>query len=184
MNLILHTTKIRYRILSQAYRNFIRANEEVLDVGCGNGIITKLIQDDFQTNITGCDINYYLIYKLPFISIKNRRLNKIKKRFNIAMLNDVLHHISKDKQEQILTDCLKIADKILIFEAEPTIYGKLADIILNKHHYHSLKTPLSFRKVNEWQAMFKKMNLKYSMLKPGKPFWYPFSHIAFCVHKT
>lgn len=183
MNIRVFTATIRFRILNQAFKDVIQKNEDILDVGCGNGIITKLIKDHFSVNITACDINNYLIYNLPFIDIRLNKLRKIKKRFNSAMLNDVLHHIPKNEQEKILEDCLKVADKVLIFEAEPTWSGKIADIILNKHHYNSLNIPLSFRRIAEWQKLFKKMNLKFKSIKAQKPFWYPFSHIAFCVQK-
>lgn len=183
MNIQYFTTTIRFRILLKAYQNWIKNGDRIIDVGCGNGVITKLVKDYFQADITACDINNYLIYDLPFINIKESKLNLLRKKFDIAMLNDVLHHIPKRDQEKLLLDCLKITNKVLIFEAEPTLFGKVADIILNKHHYNSLDVPLSFRKINEWQDMFKKLHLKSDFIKLKRPFWYPFSHIAFFIEK-
>lgn len=183
MNIQYFTTTIRFRILLKAYRNWIKNGDRIIDVGCGNGIITKLVEDYFQADITACDINNYLIYNLPFINLREKKLSSMKRKFDVAMLNDVLHHIPKEAQEKLLLDCLKITNKVLIFEAEPTLFGKVADIILNKHHYNSLDVPLSFRKINEWQDMFKKLHLKSDFIKIKRPFWYPFSHIAFFIEK-
>lgn len=183
MNIQHFTTSIRFRILLKAYQNWIKNKDKIVDVGCGNGIITKLIKDHFQADITACDIKNYLVYNLPFINLTEKNLSSIKKKFDVAMLNDVLHHIPKEAQEKLLLDCLKIAKKLLIFEAEPTLVGKVADIILNKHHYNTLNTPLSFRKYYEWKQIFKNLHLKSNSKRLKKPFLYPFSHVAFLVQK-
>ena len=52
MNIQYFTTAIRFRILLKAYRNWIKNGDRIIDVGCGNGIITKLVEDYFQADIT------------------------------------------------------------------------------------------------------------------------------------
>mgnify|MGYP001616803853 FL=1 len=102
MNIQYFTTTIRFRILLKAYRNWIKNGDRIIDVGCGNGIITKLIEDYFQADITACDINNYLIYNLPFINLREKNLSSMKRKFDVAMLNDVLHHIPKEVQEKFI----------------------------------------------------------------------------------
>lgn len=184
MNTSQFTTSIRFKFLLDVYQNWLKKGDSVLDIGCGNGIITKLLKDNLAIKIIGSDIKNYLIHDIPFIKIENNTLSSIKRKYDFAMLNDVLHHVPKNHQEKLISESLNTAKKILIFEAEPTFLGKMTDIILNKYHYGSLDTPLSFRSANQWQRLFKKLNLKSYLIRARKPFWYPFSHIAFLIEKN
>lgn len=175
------TTGYRYKLITSVYKKWIKDGNTILDIGCGTGIITKLLIDEYNVHITGCDIKNYLLYDIPFLKIKGERLPVKDHTFNMVLLNDVLHHIDKLKQKEILIEAIRVADKVLIFEAEPTLLGKLADIVLNRYHYGSLATPLSFRTKAEWQKLFKSLSLKSQGVKLKRPFWYPFSHIAFMV---
>ncbi|MBU1032286.1 methyltransferase domain-containing protein [Patescibacteria group bacterium] len=183
MNFSKITGSYRTKLIISAYKNWIKPNESILDVGCGTGIVTKILEDYFSTNITGCDIKNYLIYKIPFLKIKDNKIPVKDARFSIALLNDVLHHVPKQYQADVIKETTRVAKKVLVFEFEPTFIGKLADIILNKFHYGDLKTPLSVRPINEWQNLFRKLSLKSQTIRLNKPFWYPFSHIAFMITK-
>ena len=183
MNLSKFTSSIRFKLLNQAYYNWIKKGDKILDIGCGNGIIAKLLKDNFEISITGCDVKNYLIYDLPFIKVGYGDLSLIRKKFDIAMLNDVLHHMPKDEQKKLILESLNIAKKLLIFEAEPTLNGKIADLILNKYHYGNMNVPLSFRSIKDWQKLFKKLPLKSKIIRIKKPLWYPFSHIAILLKK-
>lgn len=183
MRLLEITGQYRYKLIISAYKDWIKPGDNILDVGCGTGIITKLLMKYFSINIICCDIQNYLIYDIPFIKIKAGKLPFKDRSFDTILLNDVLHHIDKSKQIELLTEAIRVAKKLLIFEAEPTFMGKVADIILNKYHYESLKVPLSFRTKAEWQRIFKTVSLTSKAVKLKKPFWYPFSHIAFLVTK-
>lgn len=173
------TSSFRCRLIAGAYKNWLKKNDKVLDIGCGNGIITNFLKQHFEINVTGCDIKNYLIYKIPFIKLASGQLPYTKKVFNAALLNDVLHHIPKESQKELVHQAIKVADRVLIFEAEPTTMGKIADIILNKFHYGDLSAPLTFRDIEGWQKLFKRLSISSKAIKLKKPFWYPFSHIAF-----
>ncbi len=183
-NITKTTSAYRCRLIAETYKNWLRKDDKVLDIGCGNGIITNFLKQYFEINIKGCDIKNYLIYKVPFIKIVNNQLPYTKKVFNVALLNDVLHHVTKKEQEELIRQATKVADRVLIFEAEPTSMGKIADIVLNKFHYGDLNAPLTFRSIEDWQKLFKKMSLKSKEMELKKPFWYPFSHIAFELQKV
>lgn len=177
------TSSFRTKLIISVYQKWIEPGDSILDVGCGTGIVTKMLGDYFSTNITGCDIKNYLIYKIPFLKIKDNKIPVKDARFSIALLNDVLHHVPKQYQADVIKETTRVAKKALVFEFEPTFIGKLADVILNKFHYGDLKAPLSVRSIDEWQNLFRKLSLKSQTIKLKKPFWYPFSHIAFMVTK-
>lgn len=178
------TSSYRFRLITQVYRGWLKKNDKVLDIGCGNGIISKLLKDHFSVDMTCADVKNYLIHNLPFRKLKGNKLPFKDQTFSVVTLNDVLHHISPSQQENVILESVRVGRKLLIFEAEPTISGSIADTMLNKYHYGDLNIPLTFKTADEWKQTFKKMNLVVKAVKLNKPFWYPFSHIAFEVRKV
>ena len=178
MNITKITSSYRCKLIIQAYKKYLKKDCRVLDVGSGNGIITKLLMDRFSIKVIGSDVKNYLIYDIPFIEINGKELPFSNNEFDVVMLNDVLHHIPYHDQEKLISESARVAKRVLIFEAKPTILGKITDIILNKYHYGDLNVPLSFRNIENWQKLFKKLYLKSKVTELKKPFWYPFSHIS------
>lgn len=184
INLAAITSKYRGKLIIDAYRKWIKRGETVLDVGCGNGVVSNEIKNQFKLNLTGCDVMSYLTENIPFIKMKSEdKLPFRTKSFDIAMFNDVLHHTSFATQQKLLVEALRVADKVLIFEVKPTIVGIIADYLLNKVHNKNMNIPFTFRTVGGWQALFKSLGIKYGSLEVKRPLFYPFSHIVFYLQK-
>ena len=183
-NLSSITSKYRANLVISTYKRWFKGNEKVIDVGCGTGVVTYLLKKELGLNIIGCDVKNYLIYDIPFVRIKNEKLPFPNHSYDVVLLIDVLHHVDKSKQEHMVNESLRVAKNVFIFEFEPTFSGKIADIILNKLHYGNLNTPLTFRNAKDWKKVFKNLSANSNFIKLNKPFWYPFSHIAFKVSKN
>lgn len=182
LNISQFTSPFRSKLVVKYFKGWIKSNQKILDIGCGIGITTKAIKENFKVSVTGCDVKNYLMFNIPFYKIaENGKLPFKNKSFDLAMLNDVLHHVDKDYQIHIIKEALRVAREVLIFEAEPTITAKIFDTMLNKLHYSSLDTPLTFRSESDWQELFSSMKFKYIIKAVEKPFWYPFSHIAMMI---
>ena len=100
------------------------------------------------------------------------------------MLNDVLHHVEWDNQERLLREALRVSKKVLLFEVQPTLVGKLCDYILGKIYYKNMLIPFTFRTSSQWETLFKRLPIRrWKTKKVKRPFFYPFSHVAFCLEK-
>lgn len=183
-NLSSITSRYRANLVLSTYKRWFKGNEKVIDVGCGTGVVTYLLKQKLGLKIIGCDIKNYLIYDIPFVRIKNDKLPFPNHSYEVILLIDVLHHVDKLKQGHIISESLRVAKNVFIFEFGPTFSGKIADIILNKLHYGDLNVPLTFRDAKEWKQLFKNLSANYDFIKLNKPFWYPFAHIAFRVSKN
>ena len=87
----------------------IPASDEVLDLGCGTGILAKiLVEENKFQHITGIDLHSYPeweLFKNPKITFKivseKDFFNFIsKEKPNTATLTWVLHHMERDEQER------------------------------------------------------------------------------------
>lgn len=179
-----YTSKVRGKLIIKSYKQWLKPGNKVLDVGCGNGVVSTQIADYFRARIWGCDTLEYLTENIKFKLIKKENSLPFKNQeFDTAMFNDVLHHIPYSIQEQLITDALRVAKQVLIFEVQPTIIGKISDYLINKIHNPSMRISLTFRTIGEWKKIFVKNKIKYEVQLVKTPLFYPFSHAAFRLRK-
>lgn len=183
-NISVITTPYRAKLIISIYKRWFKRNGKAIDIGCGTGIVANLLKKSLGLKIIGCDIKNYLINDIPFVKIKGEKLPFPNKSYDVILFNDVLHHIDKARQEVIISEALRVAKYVFIFEYEPSTGGKILDVVLNKLHYGDLAVPLAFRYAQEWKQLFKKLSANYDFIRLKRPLWYPFEHIAFRVSKS
>jgi ubiquinone/menaquinone biosynthesis C-methylase UbiE len=176
------TTPLRAALIGRTFKGWVRPGDHVLDIGCGNGIVSRKLADQFDVVITGCDTQRYLLREIPFkLMLSKSRLPFRQKKFAIAMFNDVLHHADYITQGKLLIEAFRLTEKVVIFELRPTLVGKNLDYLLNKVHNPNMNIPFTYRSEKEWEMFFRKMHLKYNKRRVASPFWYPFSHVAYML---
>lgn len=171
------TQKIRGYVVLKAFRDILKENHKVLDIGCGNGIITKMIEDRFNCNIIGTDVLSYSKgirfkqiehpYKLPFKE----------KEFDYSLFIDTLHHITTQKQS--IREALRVANKTLIYDIEPGFGLWFTDNILNRITNKKMEVGFTQRTIEGWKEFFDKINVSYKLIKFNKHLWYPLPQFAF-----
>lgn len=174
------TTKLRSKLLLETYQGHIHKADKVLDVGCGNGYMSKIIREKTGCKITGTDIESYLKVNIPFVLMKKETEIPLKNHtYDVAILNGVLHHITYEIQTKIIKECMRIARATLIFDDYPSFRSMMICYWLNKVHNPNMRITHSYRDTSDWERLFKQNNFKYLRLNVNKRIWYPLPHLAY-----
>lgn len=156
------TLIFRAQRIIEAYKGLISSDSKVLDVGCGNGVIGGMIRESFGCRMAGADILKYAVTDTPFFLIKDGYTLPFKDgEFDVAMLNDMLHHMPYDNQIRILKEALRVAKTVLIFEVKPTLYAKFTDWLANKIHNIHMRISLTHRKKEVWEELFRGLGVSF-----------------------
>src|SRR5215471_6443584 len=98
--------KRRFEILQKLAGDLIRNSNEMAEVGCGNGLLQRQVEDAYAKPVAGCDLNEYALKRnlsrqsqILCYDIFEKRPDS-EKRFDLVFLFDVLEHI--DAQERFL----------------------------------------------------------------------------------
>ena len=98
---------------------------KVIDVGCGPGTNARLFQDKTRFDYLGLDINPDYIrqavrkYRLAFECADITHGWNPGKRFDVVLINSVLHHLSDTEAAAVLSaaaDCLDPAGRCLVMD--------------------------------------------------------------------
>lgn len=172
----------KYLINSCKQLGIINKSDKVLDVGCGNGIMGTEIKKAFGCDVTGTDIIYYL-YKdsmINFVEMKKpTELPFNNKKFDLVIINEVLHHTNTDTQLALINEAKRVSDRVLIFEEEPSITSKFIDIVINKIHNPEMTVPLNFKTKEYWLRLLSEKFYNVKCFDVQTSFYYPLKHIGF-----
>lgn len=174
------TSVYRSSLILDAYSGWLKNDQRVLDIGCGTGVVAYEIGRNFNFDkIVGCDIDEYLRRDIKFKKMPSPSELPFKAaRFDIAMLNDVLHHTEYKNQRSLLSQAKRVAGSILIFELIPTNIGKACDFLVNKIHNLKMEIPFTYRTIRDWEELYKSVGLIQERRSIKTPVWYPFEHVA------
>ena len=176
------TQKKRARIIANTYRNWGVEGTKVLDVGCGNGVVSEVLVNELSLNLYGTDI---IDYRKTDISFK--QMNSVDELpfddlfFDYVMFNDVLHH--SEKIESLILEGKRVAHELLIFEDKQSFLLTIFDVVLNHIYSSRMPVPLSFKTKEEWCLLFDNLGFMWEIGEVSYPFWYPFRHLAFRLVK-
>lgn len=168
------TLIFRANLIAEVYNGWIPPGASVLDVGCGNAVVTAELSRKLRCRITGTDILDYRRTDIPFEKMPdNNTIPFGDRQFDVAMLNDVLHHCSD--QDPIVREVGRVARSIVVFEVKPTLPARLVDVAANYIHNRRMPVPLTMRTLEEWRDLFSRLGFRCEWRESRKPFLlYPF----------
>ena len=177
------TLRLRARHIGRCIAPYLSQKSKVLDIGCGNGVVTQELRNMFGFDISGTDVAKYLSKDIPFTQMKTpTQLDFEDQHFDVGLINDVLHHIDHDNQVDLIQEATRVCKLVLIFDARPSRLAFFSDKVLNRIHNKNMAIPLTFRHRAEWEKVIAARGLTCSGKDLKKPFaLYPFQNFLLQV---
>src|SRR5262249_32646831 len=94
--------------------------------------------------------------------------------FDVALLLFALHHDEYEAQGKVLAEAARLAPRPILLEDTPMsrmdwVMNRAWDKVLNLRH--GVPTPLAFRTIEEWRAVFLEHELQVTHLETYRPKW-------------
>ena len=151
--------------LSHELAALLPADANVLDVGCGDGLLSaKLMQLRPDVTVSGVDVLLRADRRIPTLLFAGADLPFTDSSFDVVLLVDVLHHA--DSPLRLLAEAARVASVSILLK-DHLLEGPLASTMLrfmdrvgNAHHGVSL--PYNYWPRSVWLAAFRRLGLSVS----------------------
>ncbi len=152
----------RTQVLSERLAALLPENARVLDVGCGNGLIDRLIAAHRpDVTITGVDLSLRPETHIPVTRFDGKRIPFDDGAFDVVMFVDVLHHT--EDPEILLAEARRVASRAVVlkdhtrdgFLAGPTL--RFMDWVGNAPH--GIPLPYNYWPERRWHEAFAGLGL-------------------------
>lgn len=166
----------RISVLSNQIALQIPNNIRILDIGCGDGTISKMIIDNKKkTTIEGIDIFTRESCSIPFKMFDGKTIPHADNEFDATLFVDVLHHTTNIKE--LITEAARVSKKYIIIKDHH--YNNALDFGILKfmdwvgNAPHGVKVIYNFKNLDFWKATFNDLGFKIESLNCKIPI-YPF----------
>ena len=169
----------------------LRTGTSVLDIGCGAGWVADELTRRGVGEIAAVDVvDVRRVRTLPFWLYDGVHLPFPDARFDVAMLNFVLHHVPDERKVLLLREALRVARRrVFILEDTPTTP---IDRFVSRRHGEAYRrriastAPFGFLSRGEWAWLFRGMGIQAESRALGRfcrSVLQPFARAAFVLHK-
>lgn len=153
----------RTRVLSERLAALLPEQARVLDVGCGNGLIDRLIAER-RTDVTiaGLDLIVRPETHIPVTQFDGKHIPFEDDSFDVVMFVDVLHHT--DDPEILLAEARRVARAAVVLK-DHTRDGVLAGPTLRFMDWvgnapHGIPLPYNYWPEQRWREAFARLGLR------------------------
>jgi SAM-dependent methyltransferase len=169
----------------------LAAGATVLDIGCGEGWVAEEVARRGAAEVVTVDVvDVRRRRTLPFSLYDGVHLPFPDARFDVVMLNFVLHHVPNERKVALLSEALRVTRrKVFILEDTPTT---ALDRFVSRRHGEAYRrkiasdAPFGFLTPNEWLWLFRGMGLEAeatALSRFCRSVAQPFARAAFVVRK-
>ena len=143
--------------------------DNILDIGCGTGVISKILKKEYGLNITLVDVDYnQMCDSYPVIIYDGVKLPFKNKQFSTSLILTVLHHAKSS--DAVLDEAIRVTkDKIIVMEDIFTDFPSrvvtfIGDCLVN----FEIHSPFRNLTKESWIKIFEKKDLKILSMKEFK----------------
>jgi SAM-dependent methyltransferase len=157
--------KRRTLVLSDWCSRLIPLNSKVLDVGCGDGRLTRLIADKRpDISISGIDVRQRNDSTILVETFDGKSIPHREDSFDVVMFVDVLHHT--DQPMTLLREAVRVARQAILVKdhvAEGAFaYSTLRIMDWVGNARHGIPLPYNYWTRAKWHRVFDKLQLNIS----------------------
>jgi SAM-dependent methyltransferase len=155
--------KRRTLVLSDWCSRLIPLNSKVLDVGCGDGWLARLIAEKRpDISIRGIDVLQRNDAVIPIDTFDGKSIPYGEGSFDVVMFVDVLHHASQPMT--LLREAVRVARQAIVIK-DHLAEGSLAHLTLRVMDWvgnarHGVALPYDYWSLAKWHRVFDKLGLR------------------------
>ena len=175
----------RRYLLTPLFRNGARAKrvsgfitpwlsngQRVLDLGCGNLLVGKHVQEGAGVRVTGVDVIDINQTPLPLTLYDGKEIPFDERSFDVTYAAFILHHT--EDVRALLAECIRVTKgRLLVLE---DVYRNGFELGLtraldynNKLVAPEMPLPLNFMREREWLALFEQLGTRLVGVKNVRP---------------
>jgi SAM-dependent methyltransferase len=155
--------KRRTLVLSDWCSRLIPLNSKVLDVGCGDGRLARLIAEKRpDISIRGIDVLQRNDAVIPIDTFDGKSIPYGEDSFDVVMFVDVLHHASQPMT--LLREAVRVARHAIVIK-DHLAEGSLAHLTLRVMDWvgnarHGVALPYDYWSLAKWHRVFDRLGLR------------------------
>lgn len=171
----------RVRVLAKLLSAKVPANSSLLDIGCGDGAISSLIQSAVPSvQIQGIEIAERPACRIPCRLFDGLHIPFPDATFDVCMLVDVLHHTNKIRE--LLAEASRVSRRFLLIKdhlsESPLDFCTLKFMDWIGNRPHGVILPNNYQSRSQWDAYFDGAQLSLKSWQDQVPLYpFPFNGI-------
>lgn len=166
---------------------YIPRDSQILDLGCGSGIVSKEFEKFFNSEVLGLDIIDNRVIPIPFRLYKGDDLKFLKDdSYDAVLINFVLHHCKNPIE--LLKEAKRVAkETIVVYENIPE--GLLSKLFCFLHGisfaylFQKNSNKGNFNTDGQWRKIFNDMDLEVGFSKKVSPWFNPMKARLYVLKK-
>jgi len=187
-NIFLNLYQKAQELQAKEISSFFKENKKILDLGCGNGNLAKILISKYNFSVFGLDVRDTRIHQIPFQVFNGKNIPFSENFFDGVLISFVLHH-AKDPIH-LLKEAKRVGKFLILFEDVPeNFFQKIFCWIhfITWNLFFGKTEKFFFPKDQEWRDIFKNLNLELVLEKEIKfkyHFLYPVNRKMFILKKA
>lgn len=172
----------RVQVLSNEIAPLVKSLQTVLDIGCGDGSLSKLVEQKNGNTVkfSGIDVMSRPMCAIDFKLFDGYTIPFDDNSFDACSIVDTLHHLTHIKE--LVTEAKRVASKYVLIKDH--LYNSRLDFSILKfmdwvgNKPHKVEVIYNYKNEEFWRKLFDDLGLEIVIFKKQIPLYpFPFSYV-------